>query len=95
MLSTPHDSVDHAHSMSGDAADINAWLLLASSTGRFRPAVAADDWLDLGSLVGHVVASGHESPVHATRAGTLMGLLADDGELVRDSQPVAWLELAS
>ena len=90
-----HIPTEHDLSSSGDTPELNTWLLLASTAGRFRPSATLDGWLDVGELVGHVVRSGHESPVRSTRAGMLMGLLADEGELVRDAQPLAWLELAS
>jgi biotin carboxyl carrier protein len=44
-----------------------------------------------GQTVGLVCVSGDDVPVRSAFRGWLMGMLAVDGERVREGQPVAWL----
>ncbi len=68
-------------------------MVVAPATGVFTPAancapgtvVAAGD--TLGEIAGPATRVAVTSPFH----GTLMAVLAQPGERLRDAQPVAWL----
>jgi biotin carboxyl carrier protein len=44
-----------------------------------------------GQLLGVVESSGDELPVRSPFTGWQMGMLAVDGERVREGQPICWL----
>jgi len=76
-------------------------IVLAPATGRF--VVVPNDEFDpqqpgtlvlAGSLLAAVVSSGESKSVTTPFTGVLAGLLAHDGERVREGQPVAWLRAA-
>ena len=86
--------------MSGEALHVDERIVLAPATGRF---VVSDDELDparpgflvlAGCHLGGVVGSGHTTAVTTPFTGVLAGMLAHDGERVREGQPVAWLRVA-
>jgi biotin carboxyl carrier protein len=87
--------------MTGEALHVHERIVLAPTTGRF--VVDADDGFDparpgslvvAGSSLGGVVGSGRTTAVTTPFTGVLAGLLAHDGERVREGQPVAWLRVA-
>ena len=49
--------------------------------------------IEEGQVVGMVRSSGDDVPVRSPFRGAIMGMLAVDGERVRDGQPVAWLRI--
>ncbi len=76
-------------------------VVLSPATGRF--VAVPDDQADphlpgalilAGSSLGSVISSGESQAVTTTFTGILAGLLARDGERVREGQPVAWLRTA-
>lgn len=76
-------------------------IVLAPATGRF--VATPHDEVDphqpgaivlAGSLLAAVITSGESQPVTTPFTGVLAGLLAHDGERVREGQPVAWLRVA-
>jgi biotin carboxyl carrier protein len=86
--------------MSGEELYVHERIVLAPATGRF---VVTDDELDparpghlvfAGTSVGGVIGSGRTTAVTTPFTGVLAGLLAHDGERVREGQPVAWLRVA-
>lgn len=87
--------------MSGESLHVRERIVLAPATGRF--VVDAADELDpacpgqlvvAGSPLGGVIGSGCTTAVTTPFTGVLAGLLAHDGERVREGQPVAWLRVA-
>ena len=83
------------------AARARAASCFAPVTGRF--VADGDDAVDparpgdivlAGTSVGGVVGSGEVTPVTTPFTGVLAGLLAHDGERVREGQPIAWLRVA-
>jgi len=81
--------------MGGETLHVQERIVLAPVTGRFvapdhEPGVA----LAVGGTVAGVVSSGELQVVTTPFAGVLAGLLAHDGERVREGQPVAWLRAA-
>jgi hypothetical protein len=87
--------------MGGEVLDVRERIVLAPATGRFV-AVPVDeiDPARPGSIVlagtplAAVLCSGVAQPVTMPFTGVLAGLLAHDGERVREGQPVAWLRVA-
>lgn len=70
-------------------------LLVAPSTGRFRPA-ALPRTLIPGSVVGHVTGGrGRADAIVCPAAGTVRGLLVRPGQHVTQGQAVIWIEQAS
>ena len=67
-------------------------LVVSPSAGVFTATegLAAGDELTIGRVIGHVGSAEVRSPF----AGSLMGLLAVDGERVTASEPLAWLRVA-
>lgn len=87
--------------MSGESLYVHERIILAPVTGRF--VIDAEDEIDparpgtlvvAGSPLGGVVGSGRTTTVTTPFTGVLAGMLAHDGERVREGQPVAWLRVA-
>jgi biotin carboxyl carrier protein len=87
--------------LTGEALHVRERIVLAPVTGRF--VVDTDDEIDparpgalvlAGSPLGGVVGSGRTTAVTTPFTGVLAGLLAHDGERVREGQPIAWLRVA-
>ena len=71
-------------------------VVVAPCIGRFRLAppetvTAEGEIIRQGGVVGFIDAQDEVVPVRSAFAGWMMGLLAHDGERVREGQPVAWL----
>jgi [acyl-carrier-protein] S-malonyltransferase len=79
---------DHANHVAGDhaAGDDGELVDHANHAGGEHPTVAPCR-LEVGDLVGTI----GDVEVRSLFAGTLMGLIASDGERVTASQPIAWL----
>lgn len=87
--------------MGGEVLHVRERIVLSPVTGRFQRTI--DDEIDLaspgslvlaGSPLGGVVGSGRTTAVTTPFTGVLAGLLAHDGERVREGQPIAWLRVA-
>ena len=79
--------------MEGEQLRVLERLIVAPAVGVFEP-VDGQDAVNEGEAVGHVVVSGERIPVRSRFTGALIGMLAVDGERVREGQPVAWLRTA-
>ena len=71
-------------------------LIVAPAGGLFRPlppetVTTEGEIVAEGQTVGVVSVSGDDVPVRSAFRGWMMGLLAVEGERVREGQPVAWL----
>ena len=71
-------------------------LIVAPAGGLFRPlppetVTTEGEIVAEGQTVGMVSVSGDDVPVRSAFRGWMMGLLAVEGERVREGQPVAWL----
>lgn len=76
----------------GDGASPLARLVVSPSLGRFRAGrTAPGAAVDAGDVLGVVTGPSGEIPVTSPFAGVLGGVLALDGEPLRDGQAVAWL----
>ena len=86
----------------GEVLDVTERIVLAPATGRF--VAIPNDEVDphtpgslvlAGSPLAAVVTAGVSQTITTPFTGVLAGLLAHDGERVREGQPVAWLRAAS
>jgi biotin carboxyl carrier protein len=72
-------------------------LIVAPSVGVFRswfgPDVVCGQSVDAGQPVGVIEGPGVTTPVRSPFRGVLAGLLAHDGERLREGEPVAWLRV--
>lgn len=71
-------------------------VVVAPALGVFRPlppetVTTEGELVSAGQAIGLLVASGEEVLVRTPFSGYLMGMLAVEGERVREGQPVAWL----
>jgi len=87
--------------MGGEVLHVSERIVLAPATGRF--VAVPHDEVDphrpgalvlAGSPLAAVITSGEAQAVTTPFTGVLAGLLAHDGERVREGQPVAWLRAA-
>ena len=67
-------------------------VIVAPSVGVFRPLFRHDT--ACGQPVGVIEGPGVSTPVRSAFRGVLAGLLANDGERMRQGEPVAWLRVA-
>jgi biotin carboxyl carrier protein len=79
--------------MEGEELRVLERLIVAPAVGVFEP-VDSQDAVNEGDAVGHVVVSGERIAVRSRFTGALIGMLAVNGERVREGQPVAWLRTA-
>jgi biotin carboxyl carrier protein len=73
-------------------------VIVAPSVGVFRPLFRHDTAcgrpVETGQPVGVIEGPGVSTPVRSAFSGVLAGLLAEDGERMRQGEPVAWLRVA-
>ena len=96
LLAIPHDD-DHEHEP-GEKLAVLERVIVAPALGVFSTlppeAVTAEgELVRAGQTIGVVECSGVPTPVRSPFTGFLMGLLASDGERVREGEPVAWLRV--
>ncbi len=73
-------------------------VVVAPSRGAFSPlapevVTAEGELVRAGQAIGTIVSSGATVDVLSPFTGFLMGMLADEGERVREGEPVAWLRV--
>jgi biotin carboxyl carrier protein len=79
----------------GERTDVPERMIVAPSVGVFRPNdVDEGTTICKGDVVGELVGPGTQVPVRSPFGGTVMGMLAHNGERLREGQPVAWLRVA-
>jgi biotin carboxyl carrier protein len=76
--------------------DVQERVIVAPTGGVFRTLPAETfttegEIIRLGQSVGVITASGDEIDVRSAFEGWMMGMLAVEGERVREGQPIAWL----
>jgi biotin carboxyl carrier protein len=92
-LESGRDAHPHFH---GERLAVPEKVVVAPCIGRFRAAepetvTAEGELIAAGDVVGFIDAQDQVVPVQSAFAGWMMGLLAHEGERVREGQPVAWL----
>ena len=80
----------------GEQLSVLERIIVAPCTGIFRPApprvvTTEGELVERGQVIGAVELSGDSIEVRSAFTGFLMGVLAWDGDRVREGQPVAWL----
>jgi biotin carboxyl carrier protein len=75
-------------------------VVVAPSLGVFSPSdpetvTSEGELVHAGQEIGVVQNSGVSTPVRSPFTGFLMGMLASDGERVREGEPVAWLRVVA
>ena len=80
----------------GEALSVLERVVVAPAVGVFRPrppetVTTEGEIVEAGQVLGVVEASGDELSVRSPFTGWLMGMLAVDGERVREGQPICWL----
>jgi biotin carboxyl carrier protein len=79
----------------GERVRVPERMVVAPAVGVFhRNEVEAGTEIEAGAVLGVVQGPGTEYPVCSPFGGTLMGMLAHNGERLREGQPVAWLRVA-
>ena len=73
----------------GEGLAVPERMIVAPSVGVFRAL-----FVDAGQAVGVIEGPGISTPVRSPFRGILAGLLANDGERLRQGEPVAWLRVA-
>lgn len=87
-----HGTADPASCLAGSVAH-SMGLVVAPSTGRFRPLVDGGR-VDAGTVIAVVTGGGGRADeVRMPAAAVLNGLLAREGQLVQPGQAVAWFQL--
>lgn len=75
-------------------------VIVAPTTGVFRPAqpetvTSEGEVVYAGQIVGTIETNAGSTPVTSAFTGFFMGLMAHEGERVREHQPVAWLRAST
>ena len=89
---------DAATQNDGEALGVPERVVVAPCGGVFAPTPPATvttegEIVQAGQVVGVLRSPGRTTEVRSAFSGFLMGLLAHDGERVREGQPVAWLRV--
>jgi biotin carboxyl carrier protein len=70
-------------------------MIVAPAVGVFRPRAIEDGGvIQKGDEIGTVEGPGTSQPVRSPFGGTIMGMMVQPGERLRQGQPVAWLRVA-
>lgn len=75
-------------------------VVVAPSRGVFTPlapatVTAEGELVQAGQAIGTIESSGARVSVLSPFTGFLMGMLADEGERMREGEPVAWLRVVA
>lgn len=75
-------------------------VVVAPSMGVFTPlapecVTAEGELLQAGQAIGTIASSGSTTDVLSPFTGLLMGMLAHEGERLREGEPVAWLRVVA
>jgi biotin carboxyl carrier protein len=74
-------------------------VIVSPARGVFSPLTPESEiegeLVEKGQTIGEVESSGVATPVRSPFAGRLMGMLAHEGERLREGEPVAWLRVVA
>lgn len=95
------DTTDRQPSPDTEAGEVLGVLervVVAPSRGIFSPLALAcvtseGEMVEAGQAIGTIASSGIDVEVLSPFTGLLMGMLAHDGERLREGEPVAWLRV--
>lgn len=82
--------------LAGERVSIPERMIVAPGSGVFRLTAITyrGAYVDEGDEIGVVESPGAREVVRSPFAGTLMGVMALEGERLREGEPVAWLRVA-
>jgi multidrug efflux pump subunit AcrA (membrane-fusion protein) len=79
----------------GESLLVSERVIIAPAVGVFRPGmVDPSGVVREGDEIGVVEGPGTSESVRSPFGGTIMGMLVEEGERLRQGQPVAWLRVA-
>lgn len=79
----------------GETLGVPERMIVAPAVGVFRAQTAeSGDIVCEGDEIGVVEGPGTRQPVRSPFGGTIMGMMVQPGERLRQGQPVAWLRVA-
>ncbi len=94
----PEPSVPDSSFMHGERMSVPERLIVAPAPGVFASPIGGPrlegEHLVAGDAIGVVELSGEATPVCSSFSGALVGILAEEGQMLRAGQPVAWLRVA-
>jgi len=75
-------------------------VVVAPTRGVFTPIEPAlttteGELVEVGQAIGTIESSGTATPVVSPFTGFLMGMIAHEGERLREGEPVAWLRVVA
>lgn len=82
--------------LAGENLSVPERMIVAPGGGVFRLTAItySGAFVDQGDEIGVVEGPGTSVSVRSPFAGTLMGVLAHQGERLREGEPVAWMRVA-
>jgi [acyl-carrier-protein] S-malonyltransferase len=82
--------------LAGERVSIPERMIVAPGNGVFRLTAItySGAFVDEGDEIGVMESPGSSTVVRSPFAGTLMGVMAHEGERLRTGEPVAWLRVA-
>ena len=100
MTDTAVSVLDPSGHEAGEVLGVLERVVVAPSRGVFVPldadAVTAEGGLvEAGQAIGTIESSGQAVEVRSPFTGFLMGMLAHEGERLREGEPVAWLRVVA
>ena len=95
MPDTPTPTLEH-----GEDLMVLERVVVAPARGVFTPAAptvvtAEGELVEAGQAIGTIESSGTATPVVSPFTGFLMGMIAHEGERLREGEPVAWLRVVA
>ena len=85
------------HAPTGETLSVPERLIVAPSTGVFRPLAGPGQTpgsaIERGDVIGEVRSLGVCTAIRSPFAGVLVDVLAVEGERLHPGQPVAWLRV--
>lgn len=97
---TPLPDPPRRSPLAGETLTVPERMIVAPVVGIFRPDAAVANVslegleVQAGDEIGVVEGPGTRCPVVSPFGGTLIGMLAHNGERLRSGQPIAWLRVA-
>ena len=96
----PDTTVLTLHPEAGEVLGVLERVVVAPSRGVFTPlepqCVAAEgELVEKGQAIGTIESSGEAVDVVSPFTGFLMGMIAHEGERLREGEPVAWLRVVA
>ena len=100
MPDTPVSVLDPAGHEAGEVLGVLERVVVAPIRGVFTPlepscVTAEGELVEAGQAIGTLESSGEVVEIRSPFTGFLMGMLAHEGERLREGEPVAWLRVVA